>query len=156
MTKQELENRIFGEDEFIGTEMNRSKADKYITLANIAKAVCTKRNGFTGLEIENVNDKHHRNCSVYADLQEVGSSVDRGVIEGVRMLLDHSDFVSYSTIGGKLRITFSVFDVWSDGKPFERGDLSEITEEEGEEIDRLVDEHFDSLTPEQLEEISRA
>lgn len=157
MTRKEFEDRIFGDNEFVGTEQNKANAERFTMMANVAKAIGKKRNDFSGVLIDDVNDATHRNCSIHLDLKKVGMSTNASVINGLKLLLENCDDVSYSILGGNLRISFGVYDIWSDGKPFERGDLfSEITEEEEEEIDRLVDEHFNSLTLEQLEEISRA
>lgn len=147
MTKNEMNKRVFGEDTFIGTEQDKRKADRFNAIVTIAKAVCREVNGFTGLIIDDVNDNSHRNCVVSADLETVGFSQNKSVIESICTMMSHSDMVGYSTLGGKLRISFSVYDVWSDGIPFDRPGF--VSAEELEAIDDMADE----LSDEEIESL---
>ena len=151
MTKKEIKERVFGENNFIGTVQNKKNAERFMAIATIAKTVCSDKNGFVALSIDDVNDSTHRNCTVSADLKQVGFTQDSTVKQGLKLLIDKCDMMGYSILGGKLRVSFSVYDVWSDGEPFERPGF--ISKEDEDEIERLVDEDIDSLTPEQLKDI---
>ena len=144
ITKKELENRLFGNDSFTGTEQSADKVAKFNTLTTLAKSVFRNEK----VKADDVNDPAHRNCSVYIDFGEVGFTHDRTLIKGIVMLLENCDDVAFSTIGGKLRLSFGVYDVWSDGKPFERPGY--LTEDEQEFLDAEADALIGDMSDEEI------
>lgn len=151
MNEKEAEKRMVGGDDFIGTRQDKSNAERFTALVNIAKALVDERSEFVGVLCDDVNDSRHRNCSVYIDLKNAGFTHETRIKDGLKSLLEVCDMVGYSTIGGTLRLCFSVYDVWNDGNAFKRPGF--VRKEEEEKIEKMADAFMDGLSDEEIDEI---